>query len=234
MAFLDRAEAAYLGILRVVVLLVATIALAAFVLGLVIGGKMFLDARATGARVPPVTAVTLGDYIADKKSGSGTADASAPDATSTNSVSSPREIAQAAQNLVVYAKRSTTPSQPLNFDKAEIIRVMLNKQQQVGEEFQAAYRTSLQGLTYQLTLSKGRPLSLEEINDLLDWHLSKFKAAAGEDANARITKGAGSLAVLSFAGASMLTFLLLVFCFIFVKIERNLRVVRTLDTGIAQ
>ena len=230
MTVLDRAEAAYLGILRVVILLVATLAIVVAVFGLIIGGKMFFDSKSTASKAPPVQAVTLGDWVSEKKAAApGTTGDSADSSSGGESISAPRQISDAAQYLVDYAHRTGTGPNAVSLSKMQLVKVLLNKQNEIPEQYRASYRESLKGLCYQLTISRGRPLNIDQLNELLDWHLTKFKGGATEDQTAKLLKGAAGSATLGIAGGAMLTFLLLVFCFLFVKIERNLRTLRVVE-----
>ena len=74
-------------------------------------------------------------------------------------------------------------------------------------------------------ISKGRGLTAENIDQLLTWHAAKFKAAAEEETARDAAAKVAQMGALQLGGYALVTFILLVFAFIFVKIERNLRAV---------
>ena len=226
-SLLQRAENLYLNILRVLILAVATLALLGAIVGL-LGGLPLLKASPTSTTAPPssLQAATLGDYVSEKKA-AGQDVTTSPDAASTTStVISSVGIKDAAQNIVSYVRTKMNGTLGLE----PTIRELQGFEADIPEPFHTSYETSLVSLTKQLTLSTGAALTPDSLEDLLRWHAAKFKTAAEEDAAKLAEEKLQASQRIQLGAYALLTFLLLVFAFIFVKIERNLRVVRTLTT----
>ncbi len=105
---------------------------------------------------------------------------------------------------------------------------MTSKQSSLPEELQGDYADSVSKLTTALRASR----ETMNIEALITWHYNKFVAAEGqaaEEAAARAAKKAAKTQLAVVAGAAAATafglFLLVIFVFVLVKMERNLRVV---------
>lgn len=226
-SFLQRAEDLYLNILRVVILAVATLALVGVIFGLGSAGPLLKPAPSASNQPPPsLQASTLGDFVSEKKA-EGTP-VGEPSSTSGESpadtITSSTQVRDAAKNLQAYTRAHDESQASL----ALWIKLIQANEATVPDAYHPAYEANLFSLTKQLAISRGAPLTLDNVEALITWHAAKFKSAAdteaSENAAARVAAGVR----LQLAGYALATFLLLVFAFLFVKIERNLRVVRTL------
>ncbi len=218
---LSRIEHAYLAILRVVILIAATIALIVASFGLVAGGGRVLTwAGITQAAKP--SGGTLDDFVAEQRQSDAT-----PQATSDDSTSAPRvlpDIATAARNVQKYlGSRSDTPESSLQTDLQRVADGMGN--------YTNDYAASVKALSEELLVSTGKPLSAARVQQLLNWHGDRFKADIANKADAEATDKAQFWVIAGAAGAAFVTFLLIIFISLFVKIERNLRVVKMTVVG---
>jgi hypothetical protein len=224
MSFLSNVEAFYLAILRVVILAAATLALIVVAVGTVRAVPAFTQQFAP-SRAHEVGGANLGAFISERRAqGAETATVAADEPTQAKAVL-PDNINAAAKALAVYAKGRLG----LTWDVDAIARMFMEKRDSLPEIYQDAYGDGLRTLMSQLDRSTGQPLQPDEIDKLIQWHFDKFKVEAEADVAKRAADGAAGLQSIIAAGAAMLVFLLVVFCFIFVKIERNLRLVRTID-----
>ena len=141
--------------------------------------------------------------------------------TTTETVTSSPTVKQAAENLRSYARRN------LAFDLSvtSAIKEIQANEASVPDAYHAPYEESLLALTHQLVIAKGRALTAENVDQLLTWHAAKFKAAAEEETAREAAAKVAQMGALQLGGYALVTFILLVFAFIFVKIERNLRAV---------
>ena len=216
---LARLENAYLYILRVVVLIAATVALLGVVLGLVRGATLLPELIAPKTVSADVPGGTLGDYVAEKHAAGITVAASGP----ATAQPAPPAIRAAATSLEHYL--STRDG--FAVDDAAYVGQLAGQQATLPDDVQDQYGESLKALASQLDLSKGTPLSADQVTDLVNWHFDKFKSAVEQTATERVAKQAEELGTLAVAGGAFALFLGLVLNFLIVKIERNLRLVRT-------
>jgi hypothetical protein len=220
---LTKLENAYLFILRVVVLAAATLALLGVLLGLARSATFigsYVTAKPASAEVP---GGTLGDYVAEKHPQGVTLDspsAAAPDET-------PATIKAAVRSLAHYAR--TRAGFSLNEDATT--QVLVGYRAELPPEVQDQYGASIAALMSQLDSSKGNPLSADQISELLSWHFDKFKANFEAVAAQKQASQLQALQTLGVAGVGFGAFIALVFCFLVVKIERNLRLVHTVNAS---
>jgi hypothetical protein len=141
------------------------------------------------------------------------------------SVTVPIALDRAAKDVVSYVNAHHLPYPK---EVAELSIVLNDQYKALPSPYQDSYGDSVQSISHQLLISKGAPLTGDQVIALLKWHYDKFTAAVTADQASRAAKTATGQQLVTAAGAAFLAFLLLVFCFIFVKIERNLRVMKTL------
>jgi hypothetical protein len=216
---LNRIEATYLGLLRVVILIVASLALIGAALALVSAAPPVLRLLGIGAPAPDDTG-TLGNFIAEKKlegiqSEEGTA--SPP--------SVQPDIAQAAKDLQEYLARQGAPKTPEGLKDLE--GILTGQMQQVPSSEQDGYAVNLKGLTGQLLKSKGKPLNPDRLDELIAWHRQHFVSDRQADAERKAADAVAFGVRLRIAAGAFVAFILVVFVFLFVKVERSLRLVRT-------
>lgn len=219
---LEKIEAAYLAVMRVVVLIAATIALIICVVGASQAAPVVL--RQLGWTVEtPTEPPGLSDFIAERKLTQAPGqEVPVPEAAPIGETT----LGQAARLINAYvATRSREELDP------DVLNRALGEQQETLDlEHQGAYADSVLALARELTASKGRPLSLERVADLLTWHHSRFAAHVQDMKLAEMTTATKAQAGLGLAMGGLVAFILILFFFLFVKIERNLRLVRTRET----
>jgi fatty acid desaturase len=215
MDILAKLEDVYLNILRVVVLGLATLALLAVILG-VLRAIPYIPAWLNGSSAVHVSGGSLVDWVSEKRQeGVTVADADA----NTTATPTPPAIKAAAQSLVLYGKKHP----PLEMDEPAVEGALMEKYAAVDAAYQEQYADNLQVLLGQLQRSTGTPLTIEQINQLLDWQVQHFVAdAKAKEAQAE-EKKAASILSLEVAGGGFVIFLMIIFFFLIVKIERNLR-----------
>jgi hypothetical protein len=217
---LTKIEETYLYILRVVVLIAASLALIGAVLGAIRAAPAIASLVESHPAPVVVPGATLGDFVTEKRLA-----ATSPQPTSSAAPNEPPQaIKDAVDRLDDYYQRTT---QGQTIDKKAAIDVLMNNRSQLPDDAQDAYAQSILSLMNQLDQSKGDPLSLDTINDLIPWHFAKFKANIDAETARRAAAQAETMQSLAVAGVGIAVFVAIVFCFLVVKIERNLRLVRT-------
>lgn len=214
---LARLETLYLGILRVVILVIATLALLVAVLGAASALPQLL-ARLGLSSQPAIQGGTLGEFIMEMKATKSTG------ATSESPYSAPAidpGLAAAAKALQRYTHGAG------GLKVADWERLLTASADRVPVGRSAEYSASVVRLADQLSVSKGKPLTVEQVGELMAWHERKFIAAASDEDDKCLADTAKSSLTLYAAGAAFVLFILITFTFLFVKIERSLRVVRT-------
>lgn len=216
---LSRLEVAYLAILRVVLLIAASVALlvtfgaatmALPALGDIVG--LTGHQRTHGGTLRQFIEV---NRITDVKP-------SQEEATETSfSMPLPEKLGEASKNFARYDSRNGGEQVPQSkWD--DLFRSVLSEK--VPASLVEDYSNDIFKLSNQLTRSTGKPLSNERVFQLIEFHLDGFLADAQARENAKAGRLAGSLSKLLLAGGAFLIFVLVLFSFLFVKIERNLRV----------
>lgn len=212
---LTRLETAYLGLLRVVVLIAATIALLIAALGSISAIPPLLRWSGITETQKP-NGGTLRDFIDEQRITETTSEA--PTATETSRLVLP-DVKAAARTIKTYlGRRSATPQSQWESGIQDLA------DQLPGRE--AAYGESVRELTSQLLTSKGKALSEARIAQLVDWHKSRFEGEIQRRAATEAEGIARFWLTVASAGGAFLAFILIVFIFLFVRIERSLRLVR--------
>lgn len=209
---LARIEEAYLSLLRVVILVSATIALIIAAFGLISSVPSML--RWAGISQPEkALGGTLRDFISEQR------------ITNTEAV-------QDSGNVEVYA------IMPQISEAGEIIHIYLEGRaditerdwriglQSTADEFFAdreAYADSVLRVAMELKASKGNPLSEERVLQLMDWNATRFRNDLEMKRLGEAQEVSEFWVKLAAAGTGFLTFVAIIFIFLFVKIERNLR-----------
>jgi hypothetical protein len=217
---LSKIEVAYLGILRVVLLIAATAAL----LVTIVATAAALPAigRAvgiTGHQDP--RGASLREFIDSKN----LTEVQANDSTESGSSASsqaeplPRDLATASRNVARYAAKNGDPQ----ITQAQWDEAFRGELDSIPDNIRSTYAADVLRLSEQLERSKGRPLSNQHLAELIDFHHAKFLASAQEERTAEAASAAASMFSIMLAGGAFVIFILILFNFIFVKIERNLR-----------
>jgi len=224
MTRLDKMENLYLNILRVTILVLATVFLIAATFGLVTALPKLIPALGGADARQLVSGATFKDYKDSQNSGArGVAADPATTQGATNEKIDSR-IVTASQNFVAWGTKTGN-----NFELGAVEGVLDGKQKSLNDSLQGDYADSLVQFSRDVLASAG---SDENINQLINWHLTKFTAAQAQAAEAEQAKELKTAAerqqavvLAGAAAAAFLAFLILVFVFVLVKIERNLRIV---------
>lgn len=223
---LNKLEALYLNILRVVIIVLATVLLAVAVIGAVVAGPMLLSSfgggEADAARL--VRNDRLNDYL-NRNSGSPGVSTQDQAALEDRTRDADRRFKEAAANIVRYVKAKTGMAPP----EAGVIDYIQTLSDRLPASLQDRYADSLLSLSKDLVQAPTATTPVD-VDQLIQWHFDQFSAAAEtamqQDATRAIEEQARrQTAVLAGTAAAgfFMMFLLLVFVFVLVKIERNLR-----------
>jgi hypothetical protein len=213
---LARLEVAYLGMLRVVLLVAATLALVVTVVAAVTAlPALGVITGVTGNEDPK--GGTLGEFVRTNRI-SDVQPAAQPGDGAKSPL--PGNVAEAAKSFARYDARNGG-NQLKQSEWDDVFRSILTEH--VPLQLQEAYGADVLRLSNQLAASKGKPLSDQRLGDLLQFHLEGFVQNASSIEEAKSAEIAGSMSKLVLAGMAFAVFVLVLFNFIFVKIERNLR-----------
>ena len=222
---LARLEALYLNILRVAIIILATILLACAAVAMVVAGPMLLssfNSETNATRL--VRSDTLNSYL-QGESGAGQASDQPTEASVERAAQADTRIRQAATNIANYV----TAKYGFDIVEPAVVGYLEDNALALPASLFDSYCDSLLTLTNDLV---ARPASASpiDVDQLTAWHFEKFQQAAqqadaqnaaraAETAQRRITAVAAATAAVTLFGL----FLLMVFVFVLVKIERNLR-----------
>lgn len=213
---LAKLERAYLNILRVVILIAATIALVIAAFGLVTAVPPLL--KRSGLTSDGVTTGgSLQDFIKEQKITETTSDV---DASAPIEPLVLPDIREAARLFHSYLGKNASFTE-------DDLRRALSENATAMTGHAEEYAASIKGIAQQLKASKGKPLSETRVLQLIGWHKDRFAADIAAEEAEMAEGNAKFWTALGVAGACFLGFILIVFVFIFVKIERSLRVVQT-------
>lgn len=224
---LNRLESLYLNILRVVILVLATVLLVVAVIGAGIAGPMLLSSFGGGetnaARM--VKDDRLADYLGQGTGGGASAGAAETAELEEAARLSDRRIREAAANISRYvqAKQGFSPV------VAAVTGYIQERADSLPPSLFDRYADSILKLSKDLGAASTTAAPVD-VDQLIDWHFGQFASAAqaaqerdamraAEEAARRETAVAAGAAAVSF----FVMFLLMVFVFVLVKIERNLR-----------
>ncbi|HMI20098.1 MAG TPA: hypothetical protein VK533_11185 [Sphingomonas sp.] len=217
---LSRIESAYLGLLRIVILVVATIALLACAITLALSASPIL--RLTGLTAPPPSdSANLGGFIAEKR----IQDTQPAESAASDAPSVPSDLTAAARNFLDYLARQGGPKTDANLKG--ITDELRQSYAQIPVDVQEGYPASVKSLTEQLLKSKGKQLNPGRLEELVNWHRDRYVADRQEDVTRKLADGIAFFERLKVASGAFIAFIMIVFVFLFVKVERSLRLVRT-------
>lgn len=225
---LSRLETAYLGILRVVLLIAATLALLVTVIATISALPAIAQVAGISSGEEP-RGGTLRDFVDSKKlseviSPDYAADGSVEDRAQTFAL--PDDALEAARNFSRYDGKNGA-EQLTQQEWDDIFRSIL--QEEVPANLHDAYSADVLRLSKQLTSSKGKALSDRQLFELLQFHHAQFLENVAAAETQKAADIASSMGKFVLAGGAFLVFVLILFNFIFVKIERNLRKVRHVE-----
>ncbi|RYG88907.1 MAG: hypothetical protein EON59_02985 [Alphaproteobacteria bacterium] len=224
---LARLEALYLNILRVVILVLATILLVGAIGAIVVAGPMLLSSFQGETNAGRL--VRADDLASFERGQSGSGESASSDQPTAETLERAQQadsrLRSAARNIAAYvrAKQGFAPVEPA------IVGYLEDNAYSLPSALFDRYCDSLLALTKDLS---ARPATapVVDVDQLTAWHLQRFQAAAEQASAQDAAKAAEATqrritAVLAATAAATLfgLFLLMVFVFVLVKIERNLR-----------
>lgn len=212
---LEKLENIYLGALRVIILIAATIALLASIGGLISVFPTVISWTGFGQEEAPPGG-TLGQFIDEQKITDTAAELEA-DVKNSKKIIFP-DLAKSASIIKNYLGKSGSI-------KEDLWASSLQSQAMLMGDQSFDYSKDVLRLSEQLKKSKGKPLSEEKVAQLFSWHGDRYKADLEALALAKTETNAGFWIRLGASGAAFLVFVLIIFVFLFVKIERSLRTV---------
>jgi hypothetical protein len=208
---LTKMETIYLGLLRGFILIAATLALLAAALLVVTTIPDILTRTGITKTEPPRS--SLSQFMAEQKPQESTLDETG---TTAETIVDP-EIATAAKNIRKYLGTNATGNWEQGLQAAA---------NQLPPAVQSKYRRSLVTLTEELLASTGKKLSERKVAELVEWHQRRFVSTVQEQEQEKAAADAAFTWKIGAAFAALMMFVLIAFIFLFVRIERNLRVVR--------
>jgi len=221
---LANLENIYLYILRIIILTAATLTLIGAVIGLTLSIHSIANLAGFGPSTTSKPIGTLSDFISSKQLAGVTAGANP---TQVAAPPVPARIQNAVSDLVNYDRTRLGGA----LDTAATTSVFMANLSSIPDQYQDRYADSVGDLMGELQGSKGTPLSMDTINELINWHLEQFKAAIQTESDTEQSERVAAMQSLGVAAGAVGFFILVVFCFLFVKIERNLRLVRMTAVG---
>ncbi|WP_118856362.1 hypothetical protein [Sphingomonas mesophila] len=211
---LDRLEALYLNLLRGFILLLATCALvAALFLGMSAIPSLI---ERLGTPKADTSGLTLAKFVSEQKMVS--ADLGGEKVDIADVLIAP-EVADAAAAIHEYLGKRATVS------RKELATILQKSGEQIPLSNRNEYYASTANLATELKASKGKPLSETRVFDMLAWHEQRFTS----DWQAKVLEKADADAAFRYrtwaALVAFMTFILVAFVFLFVRMERNTRLV---------
>ena len=223
---LNKLEALYLNILRVVIIVLATALLGVAAIAAVFAGPMLLSSF--GGRDADAARLVRSDSLQDyRQRNTGPQDVASSDSVELEyrtRDADPR-FKDAAVNIVRYVRAKTGMAPP----EAGVVDYIQTLSDRLPSTLTDRYADSLLSLSEELIKAPTNATPVD-VDDVIEWHFNQFSAAAEtamqQDATRAVEDQArrqsAILAATAAAGFFMM-FLLLVFVFVLVKIERNLR-----------
>lgn len=222
---ISKLEELYLSVLRVSVVIVAGLALIAAVVSLIAGAYSFTPSFGSQ---DSISGGKLEDFIAEQKAASPIIQGSSEP---TESIVQTRDelpssfITNAAKLYADYIKR--IDGTVISKDAAS--RIIFDIMADIEFEDREQYQISLLALLTQLGDSKGKPLSQEKFFELLEWHNDRFKSEVASRSAGSELSTVAAWDWLTKAGIAFLMFLAVATYFLFVRVERHLRLVNVVQ-----
>lgn len=213
---LTNLENVYLSVLRVVILFAASVALLLTAWGLASSVPQLLRWAGLTSTAPP-TGGTLREFISERKIMDTTVETQDTLTRDMESYVDPN-IRDAARTIVAYLGKGGT------LTAADLERSLQTEANRLPGEA-LAYGQGVKSLATELAASRGRPLTETRVLELLQWHRERFVAGVAARQAREAEANAKFWVQVTLAGVAFLGFVLIVFVFLFVKIERSLRLV---------
>ena len=219
---LNKLEDIYLNILRAMVLGIATIALVVFVFAAIQSGP--LVSQLVGLEPKAAVAdATLAAFVSENREALSNTDGSSADSSGPDlSALAPADVKLAAGNLRQYVNTHHGYS----LEEKAVLTWLMNNYNEMPSQYQTDYAKSLAAMTHQMLVAVGTPLSPDNIYRAVAWHAQKFRISAAEVELKADADRAKAMFAFVVAGVALMAFLIVIFFFVVVKIERNLRLVR--------
>ena len=221
-----KLEDFYLSILRVAIVIVAGLALLAAFGSLIASGAALLPKFGTGTTL---SGGNLEEYISEQKA-LGSTDAAADESNGIDEASRqidlPSSFLEDATKLYIdYVKRidKTVVSKKVAED------VVFAQVSEIGFEYREDFQNSYLTLLRQLQDSKGKPLTRERFAELLVWHFDRFQADVALASDDGELSKVEAWDWFTKAGMSFLVFIAIASYFLFVRVERHLRLVKVVQ-----
>ena len=202
--------------MRVAILIVAGLALLAAIGSLIASGAALLPNFGTGTTF---SGGKLEEYIGEQRTLSGIDDAP-------RQIDLPSSFLNEATKLYIdYIKR---------IDKSVVSKkvaedVVFAQVSEIGFEYREDFQNSYLSLLRQLRDSKGKPLTRERFDALLMWHFDRFQAEVASASDDGEFSKIEAWDWFTKAGMSFLVFIAIASYFLFVRVERHLRVVKVVQ-----
>ncbi|QDM41460.1 hypothetical protein [Altererythrobacter sp. TH136] len=211
---LEKLESGYLSLLRMVILVVASLSLIVALGALALAILSLV--RSTGVTSAEASGGNLAEFIEQQKP---LASTGASSNTSTMEIAALPDVRTAAANFKAYLGNRS------KIKEDEFVEALQHGADEFGADG-ALYAEGVKLLSEELKISAGQPLSETRVLQLIDWHHRNFQSDLDRRGSevAEATSQYWKSAAL--AGSAFLGFVLTIFVFLFVKIERNLRLVR--------
>jgi len=211
---LSRLETLYLGLLRGFILIAATLALVAAAF-LIVSSVPELLTRIGVTKTQPQSS-SLSEFIAEQKPAQGSPDIEEAAAETPIDPA----IKEAAGNFHNYlGSLATVPLK--NWQQG-----LQGYKNEFSPEIGNDYASSVKRLSEELKASQGKPLSEKRVIALVDWHKNRFVADRAAEQAEKAAADAAFVFKMEAAFAAFMLFAFITFIFLFVRIERNLRLVR--------
>lgn len=222
---LSKLENLYLDALRIAMLAIATLALVVFGLNAI----NFTTSMGALSPQPPTPlsngTVTLEQFLQSTQSGQSPVQNGAA-----QTVALPHPLHEAAEHVTEIYRRVSCEGNCYGTDR-EVLTSTENHLETfkagLDPAYQEQYERSILAFTTALADYRGRPLNVDSIGDAIAFHNTTFLERVHDKEFAATEQHARAVQTLTIAALSFATFLAILFFFVVVKIERNLRVVKT-------
>ena len=221
---MSKMEGAYLAILRVAILVAASLALLVTVIVMTAAAPSLLASAGIGEKSEESNGA-LRQFMEQQRTQSSQDDAGYEEPEAAAMTPLRPDIDVAAKNLAEYlgsreAARRREIGQALQQNADELATAT----QALGiADASDQYAASVRALSRDLLESTGRKLNEAKVWELIRWHHDRFAADLAASEAKRAAARADLMVKLGVAAGAFLAFVLIVFVFLFVKIERNLR-----------
>lgn len=222
---ITKLEELYLNILRYAVVIVAGLSLIVAIASLVFAGTSLLPSMFNGQT--ELSGGNLKEFIDEQKS---TAKFESSETNETNEVSNGKYESPFIKEAVNITMKYLEKLEDVHVDRTSMVAAFESQLEEIEFADREDYKTSFLSLLKQLDNSKGEPLSVEKLGELIEWHNENFKSEAMNRNFQSTTGEVDSWGWITMAGSAFLVFIMIAFYFLFVRVERHLRLVNVVRT----